>query len=121
MDQYATINCSAWQAPHGEVPDAAALAAVKRQQRGGGIPLLVGTSAVDSPEALRSLTAAGVDGFATPFRALHELAAAADPSGSWQSPEDCVASVLGAPLAIAVNGTRCWHSLEPMSSSTVIL
>ncbi len=41
----------AWQVPHGEVPDAESLAAAKRQQRGGGIPLLVGASAVDSAAA----------------------------------------------------------------------
>ena len=87
------------QARHGEVPDAAALEAAKQQMRGGGIPLLVGATAVESPETVRALAASGVDGFATPFRGLQELAEAADPDASRDSPEDCVASVLGAPLA----------------------
>ena len=42
------------------------------------------------------LTAAGADGFAIPFGDLPALAEAADPVGARESPEDCVASVLGA-------------------------
>ena len=81
------------------MPDAGALEAAKRQMRGGGIPLLVGSTAVGSPDTVRALAASGVDGFATPLSALQALAAAADPEAARGSPEDCVASVLGAPSA----------------------
>ncbi len=93
------MACSVRQARHGEVPDAGALEAAKRQMRGGGIPLLVGATAVGSPDTVRALAASGVDGFATPLSALQALAKAADPNAARGSPEDCVASVLGAPSA----------------------
>ena len=72
----------------------------KQQQRGAGIPVIIGASAGAATDsaAVSSLTGAGIDGLACAFSDLRSLALAANPRGSRDSPQDCVDSIIGAGL-----------------------
>lgn len=87
------------------MPSAEDVAAAKQQQRGAGIPVIIGTSAagrVDAAALSRLLDAsalgAPLDGLAAAFSDLGSLAVAAEPGTVCETPGECVISVLGTPL-----------------------
>ena len=88
------------QATDGAMPSVGDVTAAKEQQRGAGIPVIVGAAAGGQfdASALCGLEGALVDGFATAFSDLASLAAAAEPEGLHGTPGECVTSVLGKPF-----------------------